>query len=92
MINQLKQYTGHQVVLDTSNTWVYIGTLETVTDSSVILIQADAHDTKDTVTSKEAYVYDARTAGLKPNRDRLVVNLAHVVSFSALSDIKKFSV
>ncbi len=90
MKNELRDCIGKTIVLDTCSSWIYLGRLEQVSDHSVILSNADAHDINDTDASKEFYIYDAKTAGIKPNRESISVNLAYVVSFSRLKDIKEF--
>ncbi|MCP4723212.1 MAG: hypothetical protein GY860_27480, partial [Desulfobacteraceae bacterium] len=50
----------------------------------------DAHDNTDTSTSKELYVFESKTTGIKSNRQQVHINLDHVVSFSLLEDVKEF--
>ncbi|WP_022666863.1 hypothetical protein [Desulfospira joergensenii] len=90
MKEDLEKYLGRQIVLDTRSSWVYLGTLENVTDESAILKNADVHDSSDTSTSKDLYVFESRQTGVKPNRSRVYVNLNQVISFSLIEEIKKF--
>ncbi len=90
MKKELAALKGKAIVVDTRSNWIYLGTLEEVTAHCLILTEADAHDISDTDVSKEFYIFDSRTTGLKPNRNRVYVNLDHVTGFSELEDIKAF--
>lgn len=90
MRKALEALIGKSVVLDTRSAWIYIGTIEQVTDNCVILSQVDVHDSTDSTTSKDLYIFDTRTIGIKSNRDSVHVNLEYVVSFSLLEDVKQF--
>ncbi|WDP90393.1 MAG: hypothetical protein HUN04_12085 [Desulfobacter sp.] len=90
MKEDLSRFTGKEVVVDTRSNWVYLGILDRVTESSLVLTDADAHDITDTEVSKERYIYDSRTGGIKANRDRVHISLDYIVGFSALGDIKAF--
>ena len=87
---ELETFIGQDVILDTDSTWLYIGTLERVAEGCAVLKDADAHDCSDSLTSKEVYVYEARTTGIRSNRESVHVSLDHVISFSRLKDVKKF--
>ena len=86
----LEKNIGKQIVLDTRSSWVYIGTLEKVTGSYVVLSQTDVHESKASSTSKEVYIFETRATGIQANREMVFINLDYVVSFSLLKDVKKF--
>lgn len=90
MKKDLEKYLKQKIVLDTRSSWIYMGVLEAVTDSSVVLSEVDVHDSNATSTSKEMYVLESKTTGIKANRNLVYVNLDYVVSFSTLDDIIKF--
>ena len=90
MKNDLMKFLKQEIVLDTRSSWVYAGVLEEVTDSSAVLSGVDVHDNKDTTTTKELYILQSRTTGIKLNRNSVYVNLDYVVSFSRLEDVLKF--
>ena len=90
MKEELEKYLKQKVVLDTSSAWVYIGILEELNDRCAVLSEADVHDSKDTPSSKEIYIWQSTTTGIKANRNRTYINLDYVVSFSLLDDVKKF--
>jgi hypothetical protein len=90
MKENLEQFLQQKIVLDTHSSWIYIGILEAVTNSSAILSEVDVHDSKATSTSKELYVLESKTTGIKANRNLVYVNLEYVVSFSPLDQVKQF--
>jgi hypothetical protein len=90
MKEDLEQYLKKNIVLDTRSAWIYIGVLEAVTANSVVLSEVDVYDSKTTSTSKELYVLESKTTGIKANRNLVYVNLDYVVSFSSLDDVIQF--
>lgn len=90
MKTDLEKFMGQKIVLDTRSSWVYIGVLESVSDSCAILVDVDVHDRKDSPTSKELYVLESKATGIKANRERVYVNLHYVVSFSTLEEVMSF--
>ncbi len=90
MKSDLEEYLNKKIVIDSTASWIYIGVLERVTAHCVVLSNVDAHDNTDTATSKELYVFESKTTGIKSNRQTVHINLAHVVSFSLLEDVKEF--
>ncbi len=90
MKNDLKQFIKQKIVLDTRSSWVYMGMLEEVTGECAVLSEVDVHFNRDTSTSKEIYVLESLTTGIKANRNRVYVNLDYVVSFSLMDDVKQF--
>lgn len=90
MKEALKKYIKSKLVLDTSTSWIYIGVLEEILPGSLVLSEVDVHDSSETSSSKEKYVLDSKTTGIKSNRDLVYVNLEYVVSFSPLDSVKYF--
>ncbi len=90
MKRELEKCIGKKIVLDTDSSWIYIGNLEQVTTGCAMLSEADVHDSSDTTTSKEVYVFESRRTGVKPNRERVYINLDRAVSFSLLDEVKQF--
>jgi hypothetical protein len=80
-------FRGRIVVLDVASPFVYIGTLVTWDPLYLHLEDADVHDLRDTKTTREVYVVDAKRLGVNSNRKRAMVRTADVVSVSALEDI-----
>jgi hypothetical protein len=83
----LARLVGREVVLDVSSAYVYLGRLAGGDEKFLALEDADVHDLRDTATTREEYVLAARRHGLAPNRARVYVRTAEVVSVSALGDV-----
>jgi hypothetical protein len=81
------QLVGREVVLDVTGPYVYLGRLAGGDEKFLSLEDADVHDLRDTATTREEYVVAARRHGLAPNRTRVYVRTAEVVSISALEDV-----
>lgn len=78
---------GRIVVLDVASPYVYIGTLTSWDPLYLHIEDADVHDLRDTKTTREVYLVDAKRLGINSNRKRAMVRIADVVSLSALEDI-----
>jgi hypothetical protein len=78
---------GAIVVLDLASPWVYVGQLAETDAEYLVLVNADAHDLRDTSTSRDKYVLDCRRHGVTPNRKKVWVNRRDLVGISRLDDI-----
>lgn len=87
MPSPFETYLTHDVVLDTAGPILYLGRLTEVNEAGFVLEDADVHDCRDGHATKEVYVTEARTNGVSPNRDRVIVMRASVMSVSRLSDV-----
>lgn len=86
----LKKLHNKEVVIDTSTSFLYLGTLKNIEDNWLTLIEADAHDINDSQCTKEKYIQDSLATGIKHNRNSCVIDLNKVTSISLLSEVKKF--
>jgi small nuclear ribonucleoprotein (snRNP)-like protein len=84
---QLSQLIGRAVVLDVAASYVYVGTLREFDHRYLVLADADVHDLRDTTTTRDLYVLEARRHGVNVNRRSVLVNREQVVSLSALNDV-----
>lgn len=78
---------GRSVVIDTSSPYVYLGRLVDRQGDFLVLQDVDAHDLRDTQTTREKYVLDARQLGITPNRHWTWVSMREVVAISRLEDV-----
>lgn len=85
--NELEELIGREVVLDVKDPHLYIGTLEKVGQSVLVLSEADVHFSGDSLTTTELYLLEAKKNGVRPNRRRVFVMRSDVVSVSRLEDI-----
>ena len=83
----IDELIGRVVVLDVSSPFVYVGTLVGQDPVFLILENADAHDLRDTATSRELYVVESKRHGVRANRRRVMVRREVVVGISSLEDV-----
>ncbi len=81
------KWTGQVVVVDTTSSYVYLGTLAEVQDHFVVLTGVDAHDRSEGSSTKEKYVMEAKRFGVKANRKEVSIRKVTVVSLSRLEDV-----
>ena len=84
---QLQPLIGRVIVLDVAAAYVYVGTLREFDHRYLVLADADVHDLRDTTTTRDLYVLEARRHGVNVNRRGVLVNRDQVVSLSALEDV-----
>ena len=84
---ELKDFVGRDVVLDTRGEIVYLGNLKAAGSWFLILDEADVHDLLDTRTSKEVYIMEAARHGIRKNRRSVHVRKSEVVSISLLEQV-----
>lgn len=78
---------GVPVVLDLASHYVILGTLERIESHFVTLVDADVHDLRDSKTTRELYVIEARRHGVRSNRTSVCVRIGEIVSFSRLEAV-----
>ena len=82
-----RELLGQVVVVDLKSPWVYIGTLVAWEAEYLVLEQVDAHDLRDSPTTREKYVLDTRVHGVRVNRRRVWIRADEVVGICTLEDI-----
>ena len=85
--NLLASLRNREIIVDASSPYVYIGTLIDFDAQYLVLKNVDVHDLRDTPTTRELYVVEARLHGNRPNRKQALVKLTEVVSISELADV-----
>jgi hypothetical protein len=83
----VEELLGKVVVIDVESPFVYVGKLVEVREKSLVLKQADVHDLRDSTTTREIYVRDARVHGIQANRKTVYVRIDQIVSVSHLDDV-----
>lgn len=84
---KFEELFGELVVLDLSSQFVYVGRLVEAQGEFLVLADADAHDLRDSATTREKYVLAARGHGVNPNRRWVWVSRREVVGISRLADV-----
>lgn len=83
----LTDLIGRTVVVDLISTYVCLGVLTGYDPIFLELRDADLHDFRDGATTREVYVYESATLGVRTNRARVLLRLADVVAVSLLADV-----
>lgn len=78
---------GQVVVLDLDGPWMAIGRLESCGRDHLVLAEADLHDLREGTSTRDVYALETRTLGVRVNRNRVALPLAHVVAASRLDDV-----
>ncbi len=87
---ELREFVGKHVVVDTSTPLFYIGELESIDEHFMTIRNCDVHDVNEGASTKEVYCIEARKHGVKMNRLRVKVRKAIVVSISLLDDVIEY--
>lgn len=87
MTDPLERMVSETVVLDTATQIIYIGQLVEVTETNLVLENADMHDCREGHAGKDAYLAETRQTGVTVNRRRIVVMRSAVISTSLLQDV-----
>jgi len=87
---ELKDYVGKEVVIDTKSTMVYLGRLEAIRNDFITLLDADVYDSSEGPSRKEVYIHQARKFGIRRNRQRVEVRKSEMISISLLSDVVEY--
>ena len=83
MINEM---LGQTVVVDMRSPYVCMGQLSRIDEQVLELRDADLHDMRDTVTTRENYIAASYATGIKRNRKRVLLMRDDVVAISRLED------
>lgn len=83
----LDEFLNHRVVIDLSTTFVALGKLTRFDDHFLELKHADLHDLRDTETTRELYVAESVTTGIKRTRKRVLIRRDQMVAISLLDDV-----
>jgi hypothetical protein len=78
---------GQAVVIDLTGPFVILGKLRGVEGPYYVVEEADLHDLRDTTTTRDIYVLDAKRHGVNSNRKRVFVRCEGVVGISRLADV-----
>jgi hypothetical protein len=83
----LQEFVGQVVVIDLRSEYVCIGKLMAFDEHFLELRHVDLHDLRDTETTRENYVAEARRSGVKRNRKRALLLRSEVVAVALLDDV-----
>jgi hypothetical protein len=83
----IQEMVGEKIVVDLVSSYVCLGTLFRIDDRYLELKNADLHDLRDTLTSRENYVAASKSTGIKRNRKRVLIVQNEIVAISRLEDV-----
>ena len=78
---------GQEVVIELEAPYVYIGRLTETSTGAILLEDADVHDLRDSTSTREVYVNDARCHGVRANRKRVYLMSKGILSIALLDDV-----
>ena len=87
LTDELAEWVGQDVVVDTSTPYLYIGEFQEATDTVLKLKDVDVQDISDLSSTKEVYLMSSARLGKRINRHSVWVRVAAVVSMSPLGDL-----
>lgn len=83
----LDRLKGRSVVIDLATPFVVLGTLSGLNHRYLELRDADVHDLRDAQATREFYVVQSKTTGVKVNRKHVLIPRDQVVSVALLDDV-----
>ena len=83
----MEELIDQVVVVDVEALFVYVGRLTSISDKTVTLADVDVHDLRDSKTTRERYILDSRSHGVRANRARVFIQRQQIVSVSVLDDV-----
>ncbi|MEK7449137.1 MAG: hypothetical protein AAB019_06605 [Planctomycetota bacterium] len=83
-------FINQNVVVDTNSFYIYIGKMTEATGHFIVLQDVDVYDPKETSSTREQYIMNAKKFGVKKNRKSVTVQTAFVVSISRLEDVIEY--
>ena len=87
---ELNDYVGKAVVVDTAAPFIYIGTLTHVGKSFITLEDVDVHHMEPGGASKEIYALTAKKYGISLNRMSTKIRVDIIASISLLEHIIEY--
>jgi hypothetical protein len=85
--DDLAPLIGEVVILDVKGSYLYLGTLRSVSDNVYVLEDADVHFCGDSQTTTELYALETKKNGVRANRRRVYVVRSEVLSLARLDDV-----
>jgi hypothetical protein len=83
----LGAFIGQLVVVDLDQSYLVIGRLVRAERTHLSLADADLHDHQEANCSKEVYLLESRTLGVRANRSRVDIPRHRMLAISRLEDI-----
>jgi hypothetical protein len=82
----ISEMVGQTVIVDMRSPYVCLGVLSRIDERMIELRDADLHDMRDTITTRENYIAASAATGIKRNRTRVLIMRDDIVAVSRLED------
>ena len=89
-IKEILSFREEYLVVDTNSNFLYIGKLADVGEHFVTLRDADVHDCRESPSTNEKYIMEAKKFGVRCNRKLVHIRLQEVISLSLLEDVIEY--
>lgn len=83
----LNSLIGQLLVVDLDESYLVIGTLNTVDDHHLAFTEADLHDHREANCTKDVYLLETRQLGVRFNRKNVAIPRSRVLAICRLEDI-----
>src|SRR5262249_61292353 len=84
--SMISEMVGQTVIVDMRSPYVCLGVLSRIDERMIELRDADVHDMRDTITTRENYIAASAATGIKRNRTRVLIMRDDIVAVSLLED------
>src|SRR5262245_28110713 len=84
--SMISEMIGQTVIVDMRSPYVCMGVLSRIDERMIELRDADVHDMRDTITTRENYIAANAATGIKRNRTRVLLMRDDIVAVSLLED------
>ena len=81
------RFANKTVVLDLSSPYVAIGEFSSADDNFVVLNNADIHDMRESRTTRDIYLIQAKENGIRVNRRSVTIRKEEIVAIAMLNDV-----
>ncbi len=82
----MQDYLHQKIVIDLHDQFICLGTLIAIEEQFIVVKNADFHDLRDTDTTRENYVAESLTTGIKRNRKKVTIFRKDIVAISSIED------
>ncbi|MEK7415060.1 MAG: hypothetical protein AAB263_17280 [Planctomycetota bacterium] len=83
----LASFSGQVVVVDLDGQWMAFGRLTSWSHQHIVLEQADLHDLREGISTRDVYALETRKLGIRVNRVRVSIPVEQIVALSCLDDL-----
>lgn len=86
-VEWINAFIGEDVIAEIGDGFTVYGTLSELALGHLVFTQADLHNQREANSTSEIYAIEAKTIGVRPNRERLCVPLHRLIAISRIADV-----